>query len=101
MNVDTSVRGTVEVLRLHGHFDFLSYGDFVQAIKGALEHDATQEIQVNFEEVDYIDSAAFGMLLLLRDKARQSGKSVSLTGATGAVKQALHLMASEKLFVSH
>jgi anti-anti-sigma regulatory factor len=47
---------------------------------------------------DYIDSAACGMLLLLKNLADAAGKTVHLSNAAGGVKQALRIMNFEKVF---
>jgi anti-anti-sigma factor len=48
--------------------------------------------------VDYLDSSALGMLLMLRDKAKGAAREVVLTKCTGAVKQVLDIANFGKLF---
>ena len=57
-----------------------------------------REITIHFGEVDYLDSSALGMLLLLREKAEGTGKSVILAGLHGTVKQVLDIANFGKLF---
>ncbi len=57
-----------------------------------------REIAINFKQVDYLDSSALGMLLLLREKSEAAGKSVSLIGLQGMVKQVLEIANFGKLF---
>ena len=47
--------------------------------------------------VAYLDSSALGMLLMLRDKAKSSGKTVCLANARG-VRQVLDIANFGKLF---
>lgn len=86
-------------IRLKGHFDYSARHDFDSAVKTALAEKAGQ-IQVNLMEVDYMDSSALGMLLVLRDKAMQAGKTVSLGECQGFVKKILDVANFQKLFTT-
>ncbi|MGE5465806.1 MAG: STAS domain-containing protein, partial [Ignavibacteria bacterium] len=55
-------------------------------------------ILVDFANTDYLDSAALGMLLILRDRARRYGRSVVLASASGAVRDVLNIANFSKLF---
>lgn len=48
--------------------------------------------------VDYLDSSALGMLLMLRDKLGGANKEVALVGVRGNVKQVLDIANFAKLF---
>jgi anti-anti-sigma factor len=86
------------ILRLDGRFDFHSHREFRAAYEKALETNGVREIDINFEKVDYLDSSALGMLLLLREKAEASSKQVTLSGLKGTVKQVLEIANFGKLF---
>ncbi len=98
MQISTNVTAGTAELRLNGRFDFHSHRDFRTAYENALDDAAVREITINFKEVDYLDSSALGMLLLLREKAEAAGKSVALTGLHGMVKQVLEIANFGKLF---
>ncbi|MRR49994.1 MAG: anti-sigma factor antagonist [Rhodocyclaceae bacterium] len=85
-------------IRLQGRFDFNSHREFRDVVDQALKEAATKEIQVDLGGVDYLDSSALGMLLMLRDKARGASKAVSLANCRGAVKQVLDIANFAKLF---
>ena len=85
-------------LKLSGRFDFHSHKDFRAAYEQALESATVREIEIDFQGVDYLDSSALGMLLLLREKAEASGKQVALCGLAGTVKQVLDIANFGKLF---
>lgn len=93
----TSANGRA-VIRLQGRFDFNAHRDFREAIDLAMAEAANTEVMVDLAEVDYLDSSALGMLLMLRDKAKGAGKSVSLANGQGAVKQVLDIANFGKLF---
>ncbi|MBI5921018.1 MAG: STAS domain-containing protein [Betaproteobacteria bacterium] len=58
-----------------------------------------KEIKINLDGIEYIDSSALGLLLELRESARVTGKTVSLTGAYGIVRQTLKVANFDKLFL--
>jgi HptB-dependent secretion and biofilm anti anti-sigma factor len=83
---------------LQGRFDFNSHREFRDAVDQALKEDGATEIHVDLGGVDYLDSSALGMLLMLRDKARGADRVVSLANCHGAVKQVLDIANFGKLF---
>jgi anti-anti-sigma factor len=98
MQIASQVGDNTAVLSLKGRFDFHSHRDFRAAYETALDAAGVREIEINFAEVDYLDSSALGMLLLLREKAETLGKRVSLSGLRGTVKQVLDIANFGKLF---
>ena len=53
---------------------------------------------IDFSSVEYLDSSALGMLLMLRDKMGGAKKDVSLSGVHGNVKQVLEIANFGQLF---
>jgi anti-anti-sigma factor len=99
MNVETTTEPNGRaVMKLHGRFEFATHRVFRKSAKLAMENPRVREIEVDLGAVDYIDSSALGLLLLLRSNATASGKSVSLSHASGHVKQILDIAAFDKLF---
>lgn len=84
-------------LNLKGRFDYDARRDFDSGTQQAL-NEAPGLIVVNLQDVDYMDSSALGMLLVLRDKAKEKGKSVSLTGGQGLVRKILEVANFNRLF---
>lgn len=85
------------VVRLKGRFDFNAHREFREAVDQALRESVPQ-VEVDLAGVDYLDSSALGMLLMLRDKARGAGKTVALANCRGAVKQVIEIANFGKLF---
>jgi anti-anti-sigma factor len=98
MQIATEMADGRAVLKLNGRFDFHSHRDFRTAYENALADAAVREIVIDFKEVDYLDSSALGMLLLLREKSEAAGKAVSLSSLQGMVKQVLEIANFGKLF---
>jgi len=98
MQISSEVTNGKATLKLNGRFDFHSHRDFRTAYEEIIETAGVREVIISFSNVDYLDSSALGMLLLLREKAEAAGKSVSLTGLQGMVKQVLEIANFGKLF---
>ena len=98
MRIDSSLSGDKACLSLSGRFDFHAHREFRSAYEKVLASEAVREIEVDFDGVDYLDSSALGMLLLLREKAEAQGSSVTLSGLRGTVKQMLDIANFGKLF---
>jgi HptB-dependent secretion and biofilm anti anti-sigma factor len=85
-------------IQLLGRFDFNAHREFREAIDVALADAAATELAVDMGGVEYLDSSALGMLLMLRDKAKVSGKPIALVNCRGVVKQVLDIANFGKLF---
>lgn len=97
VNISTQVDGTVATLKLQGKFVFSDHRDFRQAVKAQLEGHCTV-LELDFGGVDYLDSAALGMLSLAREGASATGKTIVLVNCQGTVKQVLAIANFHKLF---
>ena len=86
------------VVKLQGRFDFNSHREFRECVDGVLQQADVREVVVDLGGVEYLDSSALGMLLMLRDKARGTSKEVVLANCKGAVKQVLDIANFGKLF---
>lgn len=73
------------VITLGGRFDFSAFRPFRELYEPLLIKPDIDTIDLSFSAVDYLDSAALGMLLLLREKAEKAGKKVILSGCQGTV----------------
>ena len=62
-----------------------------------IEH-KTKNCFINLSELEFIDSAGLGMLLIARDKVRSVEGKIVLKGAQGQVKKMLDLGHFERLF---
>lgn len=85
-------------IRLAGRFDFNTHREFRAAYEPLISEAALRSIVVDFVGVDYLDSSALGMLLMLRDKMGGAGKEVELAGVRGNVRQVLDIANFGKLF---
>lgn len=98
MDVSVIASGNRAVIRPNGRFDFNAHREFRGAVDEALQSSGVHEIQVDLSQVAYLDSSALGMLLVLRDKAKQANRAVSLTRCSDTVRQVLEIANFNKLF---
>lgn len=87
-------------IALRGNFTFSDHAVF-KSLLTELEKNKGQPVTISLAEVSYVDSAAMGMLLLLRDRLTAPGQlcGISLSGASGMVKKVLHLSNFDQLFI--
>ncbi|MCW5619942.1 MAG: STAS domain-containing protein [Burkholderiales bacterium] len=85
-------------ISLNGRFDFSAHRIFRESYAPSLESKEIKEVEIDLGSVDYLDSSALGMLLMLREKAQAVNKSVSLSNCQQAVRQVLDIANFSKLF---
>ncbi len=98
MNIKTQTVGSTTTIFVQGKFDGTIRKNFNEAIREAVAQPSASKIEVHLGAADYIDSAACGMLLVLKKMAEDAGKSVCLSNAKGSVKQVLDLMNLKQMF---
>lgn len=98
MQASMSKEGSKATIKLTGRFDFNTHREFRAAYEPLVADATVRSVTVDFAGVDYLDSSALGMLLMLRDKMGGVSKEVGLTGVRGNVKQVLDIANFGKLF---
>jgi len=98
MQITVEKMGATVKLAISGRFDFSSHREFRNACDEVLQIPEIKEIEADFRHVDYLDSSALGMLLLLREKAQSANLTVSLSNCTGIVQQVLEVANFQRLF---
>ena len=88
---------TTRVVRLPERFDFSQHKTFNEASDGALKDETVNCISLDFSQVNYLDSAALGMIVYLHKKASAVNKKVQITSATGTAAEILKVANIEKL----
>jgi anti-anti-sigma factor len=94
----TSSGRDVEVLRLSGRFDANSTREFKTLYEPLLQDRQVHIIEVNLGAIEYIDSSALGMLLLLRDRALRAAKKVVLSNCRGTILDVLEVANFNAIF---
>lgn len=98
MQIKTSMDNNKAKIAMSGRFDFNSHRQFRDAYDAIMQNPDAREIEIDLGAVDYLDSSALGMLLLLREKTSNANKSMALINCRGVVQQVLEVANFNKLF---
>ncbi len=83
-------------IKVTGRFDFSVHEDFRKAYEGQVKTGA--KVVVDMGSVDYMDSSALGMLLLLREYVGEGKADVRLTNSSGEIRNILEVSNFDQLF---
>ena len=83
---------------LNGRFDFSTHREFSNCYCAAIADENVQQLEVELGLVDYLDSSALGMLLLLSERAKIANKSVALVNPNEIVAQVLDRLSFGRIF---
>ena len=85
--------------RLPNRFDFSYHTEFNNQCDSYLSDDKAVYLELDFSQVNYLDSSALGMLVLLARKARsKSDDKIPIRGAKGAALDILNMANMHKLY---
>ena len=98
MAINVQIHDRSARIAMSGRFDFQVHRDFKDAYTPLLDNAAVHEIEVEMSKVDYLDSSALGMLMLLNERAMAANKSVALLNTSGVVSQVLEVASFSKIF---
>jgi HptB-dependent secretion and biofilm anti anti-sigma factor len=99
MTPTVQIEGDVGRVVLSGQFDFSAHREFRQACETLISNPSIKEVLVDFQNVNYLDSSALGMLLLLKEKISAASKSLALVNCRESVKQVLDIACFGKIFI--
>lgn len=98
MQIGSDTAGSGATLRLTGNFDMEAHALFRNAYRQILDAGAVRTLTLDLSGVDYIDSSALGMLLLLQGEAGKQGIGIALGGCRPFVLHVLTTANFHKLF---
>lgn len=98
MGITVQVREGAARIAMSGRFDFQVHREFKESYMPLMDNAGVREIEVELSKVDYLDSSALGMLMLLNERAKVANKSVTLLNASGVVSQVLDVANFSKIF---
>lgn len=87
------------VIRMPKRFDFSSSGEFNSAIASALDNPGA--ITLDCAELEYIDSAGIGLLVMSQKKAQSRNSKLVMTNLKPAPKEILGLANLQKIIDIH
>jgi anti-anti-sigma factor len=98
MQIVSRTQNNESTIVLSGRFDFSSHRDFRAAYEALLAAGGISKITLDMQGVEYLDSSALGMLLLLNEKATPSNIKVVISKPQTNVRQILEIANFNKLF---
>lgn len=97
MNFTKSVKGNHALIEMNGKFTFSDHADFKDLFE-LFKGDALETLEFDVEKLDFVDSAALGLLLLVRDEAEKHSTHLILIKPTGQVKKMFEISRFYELF---
>ncbi len=85
-------------IHLQGRFTFNDNPVFREVILDKINDPEVKTIALNMERVEFVDSAALGMLLLAHDEAKALNKQLHLHGINGQVKRIFDMARFDQFF---
>lgn len=85
-------------IKLPESFNKMAQNEFRKSYAPVLADAAVKVIEVDFSDVEYIDSSALGSLLLLRDGAQKAAQTVSIVQCRAAVMKILAMAHFHRIF---
>jgi anti-anti-sigma factor len=86
--------GTVTI-SIRDRFDFNAHKEFRASYR---EHPGISKYVINMQDVDYMDSSALGMMLLLREHAQKNSGKVIIANCNTNIRKILEIANFERLF---
>ena len=96
LDLSVSLDESVVTIGITGPFDFRIHREFRDTLHRCMS--PGRAYRVDLAGVDYLDSSALGMLLLLREHAGGDDARVALVGARTEVRQILTIANFDKMF---
>jgi anti-anti-sigma factor len=93
--IDVSRKDSSVIIRISGQFDYLCHREFRDAYRYEPEN---TRFEIDLYRTEALDSAALGMLLLLRDHAGREHCDIVIRGCAPNIKRILEIASFDKLF---
>lgn len=84
-------------IAMKGKFTFADHKEF-KSILNLLSDANIKSLTLHFKSVEFIDSAALGILLLARDESLRNAKDIIITDPMGQVKKMFEISRFYELF---
>ena len=98
MAIDVRIWEQTGRLLMPDTFDFKVHRDFNNAYMPLLENAAIREIEIEMSKVEFIDSSALGMLMLLNERAKMANKTIVLSNVSSMALKLLEVANFRKIF---
>ena len=97
MDFDLKTDQQEQQLSIRGRFTFADYQKFRELIEKLLDAES-KRYTIDLRELEFIDSAGLGMLLLARDEAQRKQRGIALRRPSGQVRRVIDVARFDTLF---
>ena len=97
MEYDVKAGDRGDELAIRGRFTFADYQQFRELVTRLLSSSASRYV-IDLRDLEFIDSAGLGMLLLARDEAQRKNRALSLRRPSGQVRRVIDVARFDTLF---
>lgn len=97
MELTRIISGNVCNVKLIGKFTFADHSVFKEIFEFFTDS-SINRIELDLKSVDFVDSAALGLLLLTRDEAKKASKALAIRNPQGQVKKMFEISRFYELF---
>jgi anti-anti-sigma factor len=101
MAAKVEIKGEVARIILSGAIDFSTQGKLAEAIDQALSSARTNEVRVDMGAATFIDSSVIRALLQLQERARASGKSMSIWNCNEHIMEIFVIGGFDQMLMIH
>jgi HptB-dependent secretion and biofilm anti anti-sigma factor len=98
MNINLQINGNTATISVSGKFVFEVHREFRKAYRAALESSTVHHLDIDLSNAVSLDTAALGMLLILKERAKEAEKKLRLINCKGVALQTLTTGNFNKLF---
>lgn len=98
MEFSKFVEGGTCNISLKGKFSFSDHSEFKNILSAVNSEPAVRQVNLNLKDLEYVDSAALGMMLLLKEGADKNSKKLVLLEVNGQVKKMFEVSRFYEIF---
>ncbi|MFA6014868.1 MAG: STAS domain-containing protein [Gallionellaceae bacterium] len=98
LHINVSAINNTATLHLSGHFSFGAHREFKNAYKIQIDNASISNIVINLADVQYLDSSALGMLLILREHVQSTSKTLTLSRPSTITSRTFDIAGFDQLF---
>jgi anti-anti-sigma factor len=92
MIINSEIKGSVIIVRPSGRTDFMASGETERSILDTIEKERERHLLINLENIDYLHSSGIRMILSLKMKLEETGRSLLLSNINGDIRKILEFV---------
>lgn len=98
MDMNAQIHAGICNVNMHGQFTFTDNAAFREMVLTKFIDPSIRQVVLHMKDVDFVDSAALGMLLLAHDESVKHKKPLLLEGVVGQVRRIFEMARFDQFF---